>query len=147
MAKGRPAKPLEQKRKLGNPGQRRLPEVSETIALVGGYIEPPRPLEFAGMQLWDMVFKHGGTWISQNTDTQLLLMTCEQLDRREELRSAIAEKGLDRQLIMSINETEKLISSNLGLLGFSPADRTRLGLAEVKTQSKLQELMAKKNAG
>jgi len=140
-----PPKPLEQKRKLGNPGQRKLPSEEATLALPSGYVDPPRPLEFAGQQLWDAAFKHGGTWISSNTDVPLLTLTCEQLDRREELRSAIAENGLDRQLIMSINETEKLISSNLGLLGFSPADRTRLGLAEVKTQSKLQELMAKKN--
>ena len=140
-----PPKPTEQKRKLGNPGKRALPKEAEVIALPGGYVDPPRPLEFAGQQLWDAAFKHGGTWISSTTDIPLLTLTCEQLDRREELRSAIAEKGLDRQLIMSINETEKLISSNLGLLGFSPADRTRLGLAEVKTQSKLQELMAKKN--
>ena len=140
-----PPKPLEQKRKLGNPGKQKLPNAEQTLALPSGYVDPPRPLEFAGQQLWDAAFKHGGTWISSNTDIPLLTLTCEQLDRREELRSAIAENGLDRQLIMSINETEKLISSNLGLLGFSPADRTRLGLAEVKTQSKLQELMAKKN--
>jgi len=140
-----PPKPIEQKRKLGNPGRRPLPDEQATIALPSGYVDPPRPLEFAGQQLWDAAFKHGGTWISSNTDVPLLLITCEQLDRREELRSALAEAGMDRQLIMSINETEKLISSNLGLLGFSPADRTRLGLAEVKTQSKLQELMAKKN--
>lgn len=139
-----PPKPIEQKRKLGNPGRRPLPDEQTTIALPSGYVDPPRPLEFAGQQLWDAAFKHGGTWISSNTDVPLLLLTCEQLDRREELRSQLAE-GMDRQLIMSINETEKLISSNLGLLGFSPADRTRLGLAEVKTQSKLQELMAKKN--
>lgn len=140
-----PPKPLEQKRKLGNPGRRPLPDLAETITLSSGYLEAPRPLEFAGAQLWDMVFKHGSAWVSNTTDVPLLLMTCEQLDRREQIRNEIAEKGLDRQLIMSVNETEKLISSNLGLLGFSPADRTRLGLAEVKTHSKLQELMAKKN--
>ena len=140
-----PPKPTEQKRKLGNPGKRALPKEGELIALPSGYVDPPRPLEFAGQQLWDAAFKHGGTWISSTTDIPLLTMTCEQLDRREQLRSELVEKGLDRALIMSLNETEKLISSNLGLLGFSPADRTRLGLAEVKTQSKLQELMAKKN--
>ena len=140
-----PPKPIEQKRKLGNPGKRALPNEQTTIALPSGYVDPPRPLEFAGQQLWDAAFKHGGTWISSTTDIPLLTMTCEQLDRREQLRSELVEKGLDRALIMSLNETEKLISSNLGLLGFSPADRTRLGLAEVKTQSKLQELMAKKN--
>jgi hypothetical protein len=67
-------------------------------------------------------------------------MTCEQLDRRETLRSALTEKPEDRQLIMSLNETEKLIASNLGQLGFTPAERTRLGLAEVRKESKLEQL-------
>ena len=48
---------------------------------------------------------------------------------------------------MSINETDKLIHSGLGLLGFTPADRARLGLAEVRRQSKLEELMARKHGG
>ena len=139
-----PPKPLEQKRKLGNPGKRGLPDSAELMPLEGGYIEPFRPLEFAGKQLWDSVFQYGELWISRRTDVHLLLMTCEQLDRREQLRSEIVEKGLDRTLIMSLNETEKLISSNLGQLGFTPSERTRLGLAEVKRESKLEQLRAQR---
>jgi len=37
-----------------------------------------------------------------------------------------------------------LIVSNLSLLGFTPADRSKLGVAEVKAQTKLEELMEKK---
>jgi len=140
-----PPKPLEQKRKIGNPGKRGLPKSEDLIQIEGGYIQPFRPLEYAGQQLWDSVFKHGELWISQRTDVHLLLMTCEQLDRRETLRSALVEKPEDRPLIMSLNETEKLIASNLGQLGFTPAERTRLGLAEVKRQSKLEELRAKRD--
>jgi len=140
-----PPKPLEQKRKLGNPGKRGLPKSEDLIPLEGGYIEPFRPLEYAGKQLWDSVFKHAELWISQRTDVHLLLMTCEQLDRRETLRSALTEKPEDRALIMSLNETEKLIAGNLGQLGFTPADRTRLGLAEVRRQSKLEELRSKRD--
>jgi hypothetical protein len=40
-------------------------------------------------------------------------------------------------------ELEKSIASNLGLLGFTPSDRTRLGLAEVKARSKLEALQDK----
>ena len=46
---------------------------------------------------------------------------------------------------MSLLETEKQIISGLSLLGFSPADRTRLGLVSAKTKSKLEELLAKKS--
>jgi hypothetical protein len=42
---------------------------------------------------------------------------------------------------MRLAELEKLITSNLGLLGFTPSDRSRLGLAEIKAKSRLQELM------
>jgi len=41
---------------------------------------------------------------------------------------------------------ERLIQSNLSLLGFTPADRTRLGLVSAKTKSKLEDLLARKAA-
>ena len=47
---------------------------------------------------------------------------------------------------MSLLETEKLIQSSLSLLGFTPSDRSRLGLAEVKAKSKLEELMDRRAA-
>lgn len=140
---GNPPKPIEQKRLLGNPGKRAMPKESETIALEGGYTEPMRPLEFAGKQLWDSVFQHGALWVSSRTDVHLLLMTCEQLDRREELRSLLSEDPADKNLLMRTMELEKSIASNLGLLGFTPSDRTRLGLAEVKARSKLEALQDK----
>ena len=144
MTAGRPPKPLEQKRALGNPGKRALPKSAGLIPLEGGYIEPMRPLEFAGKQLWDSVFKYGALWISQRTDVHLLLMTCEQLDRRETLRSLLVEEPSDKNLLMRTIELERSIAGNLGLLGFTPSDRTRLGLAEVKAQSKIEQLMERK---
>ena len=138
-----PARPVEQKRLLGNPGKRALPKETETMKLEGGYVDPMRPLEYAGKQLWDSVFQHGALWVSQRTDVHLLLITCEQLDRREELRSLLSEDPADKNLLMRTMELERSIASNLGLLGFTPSDRTRLGLAEVKARSKLEELQDK----
>jgi hypothetical protein len=43
-----------------------------------------------------------------------------------------------------LRELEKSIYSNLSLLGFTPTDRSRLGVAEVKKMSKLEELMTRK---
>jgi hypothetical protein len=140
-----PPKPLELKRKLGNPGQRALPKPGQILQLESGYIEPIRPLDWAGKQLWDSVFGFGSLWISPRTDVQLLTITCEQLDRRESIRSLLAETPEDRTLNMTLNEIEKLIQGNLGQLGFSPAERTRLNLAEVKAQSKLEQLIAKRD--
>lgn len=142
MPAGRPAKPAEVKRALGNPGKRAIPVPLEVVE--GGYTEPARPLEFAGQQLWDSAMTTGGQWIARNTDTQLLLLTCEQMDRRTELIAKIAETQ-EWRLYRALHDLEKMISANLGLLGFTPSDRTRMGMAEVKTRSKLEELMERKS--
>ena len=136
-----PPKPLEQKRLIGNPGKRALP--SGLPMVEGGYVEPQRPLEFAGMQLWQAAMTTGGNWIARNSDTQLLLMVCEQMDRRTDLIAKIDETQ-EWRLYRALHDLEKMISTNLSMLGFTPADRTRLGLAEVKAMSKLDQLMERK---
>ena len=136
-----PAKPVELKRQLGNPGRRPLPEAMPMVA--GGYVEPARPLEFAGMQLWKSAMTTGENWIARNSDTQLLLLTCEQMDRRTDLIAQIHETQ-EWRLYRALHDLEKMISQNLSLLGFTPSDRTRLGMAEVKPASKLEELMERK---
>ena len=138
-----PKVPSELKARRGTlrPEDRKKAERAPIVP--GGYIEPFRPLEFAGKQLWDSAMRTGQAWIARDSDTHLLMMTCEQLDRREEIRSLILETR-DWHLYKQLNDLERLITSNLGLLGFTPSDRTRLGLAEVKTASKLEELMARK---
>jgi hypothetical protein len=136
-----PAKPIEQKRLLGNPGKRTLPKAAETVSIPGGWVEPLRELQVAGQQLWDSVFQYGELWVSSRTDIHLLQMTCEQLDRRDMLAQLLPMDPTDKNVLMRLAELEKLITSNLGLLGFTPSDRSRLGLAEIKAKSRLQELM------
>jgi hypothetical protein len=136
-----PAKPIELKRKLGNPGKRAMPGEGELMTIDGGFREPLRPLGEAGQQLWDEIYMVGGMWISPQSDTQLLQMTCELLDRREILREEFLADPTERKVNMSLLETEKLIQTSLSLLGFTPSDRSRLGLAQVKAKSKLEELM------
>jgi hypothetical protein len=62
------------------------------------------------------------------------------------LREMFWQDPSDRPVNMSLMEIEKQIMSGLSLLGFSPADRTRLGLVSAKTKTKLEELLAKKAA-
>ena len=139
-----PAKPIEMKRKLGNPGKRAMPGEGSLMQIEGGWREPLRPLGDAGMQLWSEVFEVGGLWISSRTDVQLLQMVCELLDRREILREEFLADPTERKVNMSLLETEKLIQTSLSLLGFTPSDRSKLGLAEVKAKSKLEELMERR---
>jgi hypothetical protein len=91
------------------------------------------------MQLWRSAMSVGEQWLARKTDTQLLLLVCEQMDRRTDLIAKIHETQ-EWRLYRALHDLEKMIAVNLGVLGFTPTDRTRLGLAEVKTASKLQEL-------
>jgi hypothetical protein len=139
-----PPKPIEQKRLLGNPGKRAMPSEDSTITLYAGRRDPLAPLGEAGRKLWDSVFDEGELWISPRTDVAWLQVVCELLDRREVLKAEWLADPADRKLNMSLLETEKLIQSGLSLLGFTPTDRSRLGVAEVKAKSKLEELMERR---
>ena len=66
---------------------------------------------------------------------------------RDELSRRFWDEPDSRTVNMSLLETEKAIVNGLSLLGFSPADRTRLGLVSAKTKSKLQQLLDDKAAG
>jgi hypothetical protein len=137
-----PPKPTEQKRLLGNPGQRPLPKLSEVTLLPGGKPEQLAPLNDRGQKLFDMASELGEQWISPASDAVILQHAAELADMTERVRLA-AEQTLDNQMLMRYNDLAKTLNSTLGLLGFSPADRTRLGLAEVKRVSKVEELRAK----
>jgi hypothetical protein len=144
---GRPPKPVELKRIQGNPGKRALPNEGELILLPAsdGIPESARPLLKYGQEMWDRIWSMGNSWISPTTDIELVLMTAEMVDERWNLRVKVMSSE-DPKLRRGLRELDKMIVSNLSLLGFSPVDRMRLGVAEVKKQSKLEELLAKKAA-
>jgi hypothetical protein len=143
---GNPPKPAELKILQGNPGQHKIRTNDAVAPLEYGYVEPLRPLGVVGKQFWDSIFGAGELWISIKTDTQLVQLICEQLDRREFLRNYVTEHPHEWHMFKQLNDIEVQVVKGFSLLGFSPADRTRLGLVSAKTKSRLEELMAKKAA-
>jgi hypothetical protein len=139
-----PPKPAELKMIQGNPGKRAIRTNDAIAPLEYGYIEPPVELGLVGKQFWDSIFGAGELWISIKTDTQLVQLVCEQLDRRELIKKQIQADPTDPTWYRQANEVEKAIVTGLSLLGFSPADRTRLGLVSAKTKTKLEEIIAKR---
>lgn len=141
MPAGRPSKPTEVKRKLGNPGRRPLPDSSVVQYLEQTLVvpEPSRPLLKYGREFWDKVWGAGLTWVSVNTDAELLLMTCELVDERWNLRVRVMQSN-DWRERRALRELDDRIIRNLSLLGFTPADRSKLGVAEVKAISKMEAL-------
>jgi len=141
MPSGRPSKPTEIKRKLGNPGQRKLPDQSQLQLFdpISKVPEPARPLLKYGREFWDKVWANGLQWISPNTDAEILLMTCELIDERWNLRVKVMQTG-DWRERRGLRDLDARIISNLSLMGFTPADRSKLGVAEVKAISKMEAL-------
>lgn len=133
--------PVEKAKLLGNPSKRPLPKDSELAVIPGASSmpEPVRPLQDAGMALWLRVWNAGQVWLSPDTDLEILQLTCELLDERQELAEIVKETRdwHDRRALRSIDQQ---VVSNLSLLGFTPSDRSRLGVARVKAESKLEAM-------
>lgn len=148
-------KPNELKRALGNPGKRKLPAKTTLIALPQIADEAPAQLSKNAKRFW-VEIRAMAPWIA-NTDSRLLLELCEKLDRRDELKAKLAssdyvlytDKGYAyaNPLFGMITTTEAEIYKMLGSLGLTPSDRSKLGVAEVKARTKLEELLSQKKNG
>jgi hypothetical protein len=69
-------------------------------------------------------------------------MTCELLDERSQLRAQVINNNRPDER-KALRDLDRQLVANLSLLGFTPTDRSRLGVAEVKRQSKLEELRSR----
>ena len=154
MPGGRPPTPTERKRRTGNPGKRALPEPVVQLAAVASIPAPPATLGDKGVQVWDRLWTAGQAWLSPATDLDLLTRLCEAHDEREALRDAIADEGYmvtgsmgqrrANPLLSELRSLESQMTKYESLCGFTPTDRARLGYAEVKRASKLDELLARR---
>ena len=147
-ANGRSPISLERQQKLATlrPGRlpsdfltevERLQEEEETP-------EPPPQLKAEGRELWSSVFDNG-KWLWQGVDRHLVELTGELMDERQELRALTDQQPENTRLRAALRQLDKQLVSNLSLLGFTPSDRSRLGLVQVKTRTKLQELWEQKH--
>lgn len=130
---GRPAKPVEQKRLLGNPGKRALPAALAVLPAVDIAVIADGPIVAA-------LVEAGVTpWIGA-TDAPTVRLAQRLWDDMERMRSALDDEW-NKDVHAAYIATIKELRSCLSLLGLSPSDRSRLGVAEVKARSKLEELM------
>jgi len=138
-----PAKPVERKRKLGNPGVRPLPEQVIVAEQVTKSPDPLRPLGKMGRESWDRIWTAGAHWVSGNTDIQIVQMLCECEDERSLLRHKVLTEH-DWHDRVGLRNLEGLILSLYSMLGFSPVDRGKMGVGEVRPSSVLDELKARR---
>ncbi len=151
MPAGRPPKPLEQKRLTGNPGNRPLPDRRNTIALNPASTRPPAGLGTAGRKLW----RHVATlkWTAES-DQMALLEMCALADQVATARKTLTTEGqyyevrgrlLPHPAVQVFYSGLAQLAKMLSLFGLTPADRMKLGIAEIKAESKFDELMARRN--
>ena len=145
---GPPPKPNEVKRRNGNPGKQKLPSLANVIALPQ-VSHAPLHLSDAGQKLW-LEVRDMAPWVA-TSDAKLLIELCEKMDKKYELREQMAsssyvlytDKGYAyaNPLFSMLNTVEGDIIKLLSLLGLTPADRSKLGVAEVKAKGKLAALL------
>ena len=146
-ANGRPPLPLEVKQRRGTLRGDRLPPAGLTQVQrlpEEDTPEPPEHLQARGREFWASVFDEG-QWIWKGVDGYLVTMTAELLDERKQLRELTDQQPDNTRLRAALRALDKQLVSNLSLLGFTPSDRSRLGLVEVKARTKLEELMERKH--
>lgn len=148
MTKGRPPKPTELKRVTGNPGQRKLPELHAVtpLPMAENIPAPPPDLGVDGRQVWDSCWSMAITWLSPDSDHQAILNVCRLADDLAVARRRYhaTSEAVDARALASLN---KSFTDGLTSLGFDPVSRSRLGVAEVKRVSALDQLIAKRQQG
>jgi P27 family predicted phage terminase small subunit len=152
--------PNEVKRKRGTLRPDRVPTPITSIAALppaapASLDEPPAHLGPAGAESWRRVVGHCRSWLA-DSDLAAVQLLAEAMDKRADLMARLQSEGwtlyTDKgyayahpaagQLQAVTEEVRKWMQS----LGLTPADRSRLGVAEVKARSALEELAAKRDA-
>lgn len=134
-----PGKPADLKAVIGS---RNVGKSAVIVANKSEIPDPPRRLEESGLELWNRAISLN--WVSNQADLPLLAVLCEQLDERDLLRAYVLENMEDWRQRASLRKLEDSINLAFSKLLMTPADRVKAGVAEVKAQSKLEQLLERK---
>ena len=143
---------------MGGPGSGRRSKrgVVDVPAGQGTVAIPRRPvgLQQRGAREWGLMWAAGAAWLNPEQDYPWVEQACRAWDDIAEYRKLIRRDGkvqlgsqgqpVAHPLIAEVKHCEKLIRECLAEIGFSPAARHRLALAQAKTAGKLDELAARR---
>lgn len=164
---GRPSKPIEVKRRNGNPGKRPLPAANSTVALTPADAAPPVPMTLSetGRGMWAYIWEGPARqWLAPQIDVVRVQTVCQLADDIAQYQADIKKLGtlleepivtptgtivgerfVANPLVKMRNDALKILDRELTSLAFDPVSRSKLGLAEVRRQSKLEELLGRRN--
>jgi P27 family predicted phage terminase small subunit len=158
---GRPPKPKEVHRRNGNPSKLNLgmqPMPESALALVDLSVIPQAPpsLGTVGSAYWGIFWTAGRRHLSELHDTPLMTRLCSNFDTIAELELWLGS-DVERRWYTSPNgqivthpavkQIDQMDAQNtawMSLLGFTPSDRARLGLAEIRVANELDQFRQRK---
>jgi len=162
VGRGKRREPIEKKRRRGAEVRGALaaipvPEFAlATVSLADVPDAPPHLGEY-GRAYWSMFWDAGRRHLSEKHDSALLEKLCSAI---EQVALIEAWQGKDvtrwfyatangqlvtHPLIKQKSELNAQITAWLSLLGFTPSDRARLGLAEIRVANELDQYRQRKS--
>lgn len=145
MTAGRPPKPAELKRLMGNLGHRDLPDLNNITHLPMAKEIPPAPeiLKEHGKNLWNRAWGMAITWLSPVSDIDAIYNAATLADATEAARNRYmaTTEPADAKAYVAIN---KAYTDALTSLGFDPISRSRLGVAEVRAATSIDKLLERR---
>ena len=154
--RGKRREPNEQKRRRGARIRNGLaavpvPEMALATVQIGVIPNPPATLDRTGAAFWSMLWDGGRRHLSERHDWPLVEKVCVALQEVAAIDTWIGGK-LERRFYETANgqlvthplvkqktELNAQITAWLSLLGFTPSDRARLGLAEIRVANELDQ--------
>lgn len=151
---GRPAKPTERKRAAGNPGKRKLadtPTPATALAVIDGESIPPPPSHLGpvGVLAWEYVWRGGRRHLAESQDSLLIARVAEKVELVARLNDWLGD-DIERRWYVTANgqvvthpavkqleQADAQLTAWLSMLGFTPSDRARLGLQEIRVADAL----------
>ena len=162
VGRGSSAKPIEKKRLTGariRNGLAASPMPETALALVDMSVVPKMPtnLGLVGQDYWTVLWTGGRRHLSELHDAPLMNRLCRNFDKIYELENWLGTDVTNRwytspngQVVThpAVKQIEQMDAQNtawLSLLGFTPSDRARLGLAEIRVANELDAYRQRKS--
>jgi len=162
VGRGKKAEPIERKRARGaeiRGGLKAQPMPESALALVDLSVIPQSPasLGMVGVAYWEILWTAGRRHLSELHDTPLMTRLCSNFDRIAELENWL---GLDVErrwytspngqivthpAVKQIDQMDAQNTAWMSLMGFTPSDRARLGLAEIRVANELDQFRQRKS--
>ena len=151
VGRGKRAEPIEKRRKKGLPVRTAVPVPEFALAVIneGHLPKPPATLAECGQAYWLMFWDAGQRHLSEKHDSALVEKLCKAIQEVALIEQWLGDDVVRRfyetangqlvthPLVKQKTELNAQITAWLSLLGFTPSDRARLGLAEIRVANEL----------